>query len=59
MMMSSVSRQMVIDQIHRLKEAPPQATLRWLVEDAVRSSNSKWISSLVWINKSKVAFYGS
>ena len=41
MMMSSVSQQMVINQIHRLKEAPPQATLRWLIEDAVRSSDSK------------------
>jgi hypothetical protein len=59
MMMSSVSQQVVINQIHRLEEAPPQAMLRWLIEDAVWSSNSKWISSLVWINKSKVAFYGS
>ena len=41
MMMSSVSQQMVIDQPHQIKEAPPQATLRWHIEDAVQNSGSK------------------
>ena len=59
MMMSSVSRQMVIDQPHWIKEATWQATLMWHVEDAVQNKECNSISSLVWINKSKVTFYRS